>query len=317
MKHYVGSTLHSLVVAAAFGSACAQDYPHKPVRIVTAEAGGGLDFVARLLAPGLTRNLGFQVIVDNRPGMVSADVAARASPDGHTLMLSGSTILLAPLFQKTSYDPVRDFSPISLATTSPNLLVVTPSLPVGSVKELIALAKARPGELNYGSAATGSTAHLSGELFKSLAAVNIVRVNYKGTGSAIIALLGGEVQLLFAPAGSVMPHVKSGKLRALAVTSAQPSVLFPGLPTIAASGLPGYESAAITSLSAPARTPASIVSRLNREVAQILAAPDLRERFALAGAEAVSSSPEQLAAMVKSELARWGKLVRGTGIGSQ
>lgn len=292
----------------------AEDFPTRPVRIVTQEAGGGTDFVARLLAPGLTRALGFQVIVENRPGIVSGEVVARASPGGYTMLLSGSTLLLAPLFQKTPFDPVRDFSPISLTTSSPNLLVVNPAVNAASVRDLIALAKAKPGGLNYGSAATGSTSHLSGELFKSLAGVDIVRVNYKGTGGAIIALISGEVQLLFAPAGSVLPHVKSGKLRALAVTSAQPSALFPGLPTMAVSGLPGYASAAITGLSAPARTPAAVINRLNREVAQVLAAPDLKERFLASGVEPAGSTPAQLEATVKSEVAKWSKVIKEAGI---
>jgi tripartite-type tricarboxylate transporter receptor subunit TctC len=303
-----------ILVVMTAAPASAADFPARPLRIVTQEAGGGTDFAARLLAPQLTQGLGYQVVVENRPGIVSGEVVARASPDGYTMLLSGSTLLVAPLFQKTTFDTVRDFAPISLTTRAPNLLVVHPGVNAATVRDLIALAKAKPGALNYGSAATGSTSHLSGELFRILAGVNIVRVNYKGTGGAIIALISGEVQMLFAPAGSVLPHVKSGKLRALAVTSERPSPLVPGLPTVAASGLPGYSSAAITSVSAPARTPAAIIGRLNAEVVKALSAPELKQKLLASGTEAAPSTPAELGAMVQAEIAKWRKAVDAAGI---
>ena len=240
---------------------------------------------------------------------------AKAPPDGYTLFLSGSNFWVEPLLQKVPYDPARDFSPIAGATTSPLVFVVHPSLPVKSVKELIALAKARPGALNYSSSVTGTSGHLAAELFKSMAGVDIVRIGYKSGGQSVIALVSGEVQVAFNPAGgTVMSQVKSGRLRALAVTSAQPSVLAPGLPTMAAAGLPGYESSAIQSVFAPAKTPEAIITRLNQEILRFLNAPETKERLINASVEAIGSTPEQLAATVKFEMAKWGKVIKDAGI---
>jgi tripartite-type tricarboxylate transporter receptor subunit TctC len=214
---------------------------------------------------------------------------------------------------KTPYDPVRDFAPVSLTNRSPNVLVVHPSLPVKSVKELIALAKAKPGELNYASASIASSSHLAAELFKAMTKTNIVHIPYKGSGAATIALIGGHVQLTFAAPGSVASTVKSGKLRAVAVTSAQPSALLPGIPTMAAT-VPGYESVAMTGIFAPAATPAAVINRLNQEVVRLFSQGDVKAKFFDGGLEAVGSSPEQLAAAMKSDMARMGKVIKDAGI---
>lgn len=297
----------------AVGAACGDDYPSRPIRMVTSEPGGGSDFVARLIAQGLSGTMSQRVVVDNR-GIIAAEIAARAAPDGYTVLLYGSPLWLSPFMRRNlPFDPVKDFSPITLAVSTPNILVVHPSVPATSVRELIAYAKARAGELNYSSASTGSTQHLAAELFKTMAGVDIARVPYKGSGPALTAVLGGQVQLMFPSAGSAAQHVKSGRLRALAVTSARPSDLVPGLPTLAAS-LPGYESASPFGIFAPAKTPAMLIERLNREIVRVLESADVKERFFNSGVETVGSSPAQLAAAVKSEMAKWGKLIRDAGI---
>src|SRR5262245_39047994 len=282
-----------------------QGYPSKPVRIVTSEPGSGIDLVARLVAHGLTDALGRQVIVENRGGMMAGDVVLRAAPDGYTLLVSGTSLWLAPFMRESAtHDPIKDFSPITLAATSPNVLAVHPSLPAESVKDLIALARARPGELNYGSGSTGAPTHLAAELFKALSGVNIVRIPYKGTGPAMNALMAGQVQLMFVSTSSVAPHVKAGRLKALAVTSAQSSPLAPGLPTVASTGLPGYEAASMVAVLAPARTPAPLIERLNREIVQLLGRADVKERLFNSGAEAVGSSSGELAAAMKADMVK-------------
>ncbi len=297
------------------GVVSGQNYPDKPVRIVSAEVGGGTDFVARLIAQGLTGSLGKQVIVDNRPsGVIPGQTASKASPDGYTLLISGSILWIGPLIQNAPYAPMSNFSPITLVGSSPNILVVHPSLPVKSVTELVAFAKARPGELNYASPGAGGSSHLAAELFKAMAGVNILRIPYRSTGMGLTALIAGQVELMFPATGGATPHIKSGRLRALAVTSAKPSALAPGLPTMAASGLPGYESVAPYGMFAPAGTPAAIISRLNQEIVRVLSRPDSKERLFNAGIEVVGSSPEQLAAAVKSDTTRMSKVIKDAGI---
>ena len=294
--------------------ASGQTDPSRPVRIVTSEIGGFNDLTARMIAQGLSGSLGQQVIVDNR-GIIAIDIVAKAIPDGHTLLCYSNNFWLLPFLQDNfRYDPMKDFSAITLASTAPNILVVHPALAAGSVKELIALAKAKPGELNYGSGATGGAPHLSAELFKAMAGVDIVRINYKGSASTLNALIGGQVQLMFATPGSVDPQVKAGRLKALAVTSARPSALAPGLPTMAASGLPGYEASAILGIFAPARIPAPVVDRLNQEIVRVLKTPEVRQRFLNAGSEVVGSSAQELTAMMKSEMAKWGNVIKDAGI---
>ena len=295
------------------GPVFAQDYPNRPIRLVTSAAGGGNDFISRLIAQGIAGPLGQNVIVENRPSNVTGELVAKAVPDGYTMLLAGGTFLIGPLLEKTAYDPVTDFSAITLVSTEPSVLVVHTSVAANSVKELIALAKAKPGALNYASSGSGGTFHLAAELFKSMAGVNIVRVNYKGASAATNDLLGGQVQLAFISASSIAPHIKSGKVRALGVTGLQPSAQAPDLPTIAAS-LPGYETIGITGIYAPAKTPAAIINRLNREIVRFINQPDAKEKLLNAGQEIVGSSPNVLATTMKSEMAKWNKLIKDAGI---
>jgi tripartite-type tricarboxylate transporter receptor subunit TctC len=298
------------VMASAAG---ADDYPAKPIRIVTMQSGGG-DFVARLIAPGLTASLGQQIVVDPR-GIIAGEIVAKATPDGYVLLSYGPPFWLLPLMRDhVAYDPVRDFSPITLAASAPNILVVYPGLPVKSVKELIALAKSQPGKLNYGAGSPGSSTQMAAELFNAMAGVSIVRVSYKGTGPALVDLISGQVQVMFPNAGSVRQHLDSGRLKGLAVTTEQPSALAPGLPTLSSSGLPGYESGSPFGIFAPARTPGALITRLNREIVRVLAMPDVKEKFFNLGVETIGSTPEGLASMLKSEITKWGKVVKDAGI---
>jgi tripartite-type tricarboxylate transporter receptor subunit TctC len=294
------------------GTALSQDYPTRPVRIVTSDIGGAGDFVTRTIGPGLHAALGQPIVVENRPAN-AAEVVAKAAPDGHTLLLYGPTVWITPLVRKSSWDPLRDLAPITLTVRAPNLLVVTPTLPVKTVKDLIALAKARPGDLNFASSETGSSTHLAAELFKYMTGVNIVRVNYKGPALAINDIIGGRVELMFLAANSVRGHIKSGKLRALAVTTEKPTPLFPGMPTVSAA-VPGYESAAQFGFFAPAKTPAPLVSRLNQEVVRFLNTPETKERFFNAGMDIIANSPDQFSAMLKSETVKWTKVISVAGI---
>jgi tripartite-type tricarboxylate transporter receptor subunit TctC len=286
------------------------------VRIVASEAGGGGDFIARLVAQGLTSAFGQQVLVENRGGgVVAGDVVAKSTPDGYTLLLYGNTLWLLPLMRKhVPYDPHRDFVPVTLAGRAVNVLVVHPSLPVKSVKDLIALARARPGELNFSTAAPGTINHLAGELFNSMAKVNIVRVSYRGSPSAVTAVLSGEVQLMFAAAAPVRPHIQAGRVKPLGVTTATRSATYPDLPTIAEAGLPGFEAVSVHGIFAPAKTPDVIVTRLNQEIVRVLRRPESRDRFAGIGAEPIGTTPEQLTAEIKAEIARMGKVIREAGI---
>ena len=296
--------------AAAYGQA----FPSRPIRIATSEIGGINDLASRMIAQGLAGSIGQPVIVDNR-GIIAIDIVAKATPDGHTLLCFANNFWVLPFLQDNyPYDPIRDFSPITLVVTAPNILAVNPAVAANSVKELVALATAKPGVLNYGAGATGGAPHLSAELFKAMAGVNIVRVNYKGTAQALNAVIGGEAQLIFATPGSVDPQAKAGRLRALAVTSAKPSALAPGLPTLSASGLPGYEASAILAVFAPARTPAAIVNKLSQEIVRVLNRPEVKERFLNAGSEVVASTPQELTAMMKVEVPKWAKVIKDAGI---
>ena len=310
----VGTLSAGLMLAA--GMASGQDYPNKPIRIITQAVGGGPDFAARLIAQAITGPLGQQVIVDNRPASATAaaDAAFKAPPDGYTLLVHAGSLWLTQFIQdNVSYDAVRDFSPITLVATSPSFVVVHPSLPVKSIKELIALAKARPGELNYGTGTAGGANHLAAELFKTMAAVNMMRIPYKGGSVLMNDVIGGQVQLTFASGGAAAPHIKSGRLRALAVTSAKPSAVFPNLPPVAAT-VPGYEAIQILGIWARAKTPAAIVNRLNQEIVLVLNKADMKERFLSSAQEVVGNSPEEFAAVIKSDMAKMGKLIRDAGI---
>ena len=311
--HFVFELLLSGAMLVIAGTVCAQNYPNKPIRIVTGEPGGDSDFGARLVAQGIAGSLAQPVVVDNRPSSLSALIASKAPADGYTLLVTGGGIYIATLLQPMGYDTVRDFSPVTAVSKQPNVLVVHPSLAVSSVKDLISLAKGKPGELNYSAGAIGGSPHLSAELLRAMAGINIVRVPYKGGGPALNALLGGEVQLMLPTASSALPHVKSGKLRALGVTSAESSALIPGMPPIAAS-LPGYESVAMTAVFAPAKTPSAIISRLNQEIVRFVRTTEARERFFNSGSETVGNLPTELAATVKSEIAKWSKVIKDAGV---
>jgi tripartite-type tricarboxylate transporter receptor subunit TctC len=308
------------IVAAAMlmaaGTGIAQDFPSRTVRIVASEAGGSGDFVARVVAQGLTGTFGQQVVVENRGGgVVAGDVVAKSAPDGHTLLLYGNTLWLLPLMrEQIPYDPYRDFAPITMAARAVNVLVVHPSLPVKSVTDLIALARARPGDLNFSSAAPGTMNHLAAELFKSMANINIVRVSYRGSASALTAVMSGEVQMMFAAAAPARPHVQSGRVRALAVSTANRSPSYPDLPTVAEAGLPGFEAVSIHGIFVPVKTPESLVARLNQDIVRVLQCPESRKRLEGIGAEPIGSTPSQFAATIQEEVAKMGKIIREAGI---
>ena len=293
----------------------AQKYPVKPIRIVTSPAGGGNDFPARLIARALTGPLGQQIVVDNRATILIADIVAKSPPDGYTLLVTGSAHWIGPLLDKTTYDPIRDFAPVTLIDRAPSVLVVHPSMPLKSVKQLIALARARPGEMNFSVGGPGSSGYLGAILFNHMAGVKIVSVPYKGTAPALAAVMSGEVHAMFGSAGSVAPHAASGRLRALAVGSAQPSPLAPGLPTVSEAGLPGFLSEALHALFAPAGTPAAVVELLNREVGAYLRSPEAQGIFRKAGIDPSPGSPEEFTAIMKSEMARIGTVLKAAGIG--
>lgn len=300
-------------IFACLGTAVAQNYPTKPVRVITYAPGGGVDFIARLLAQALTNSLGQQFIVDNRGGThVSTVTGVNAAPDGYTVLVQNNTLWLAPLFEKTPYS-VSQLAPVILASRSLNVLVVHPSLQVNSVKELIAVAKARPGEINYAAGLVGSANFLAAELFKHMAGVNLTRISYKGGGPALNDVIAGQVKVMFATTGSVMPHVKSARLRALAVTSAEPTPLAPGLPTIAAT-VPGYEALTFSGVLVPAKTPPAIVARLNEASRKYLESPETRERLLATGVEAASSTPQEFTAAIAADTARIQKVIQATGL---
>jgi tripartite-type tricarboxylate transporter receptor subunit TctC len=302
-------------VFGAAGARAQESYPSKVIRIVTAAPGSNNDWGARLLADEISPNLGQRLIVENRGGL-AAEVVAKSPPDGYTMLFYGPAAWTLQLFRPVGYDPVRDLAPVTLAMTSPIVLVAHPSLPVRSVKELIALARARPGDLNYASGTIGATPFIAGELFKHMANVSIVRVPYSGTGPSMIGLLSGEVELMFPGAGSVWHFVQQNKLRALGVASTKPSPLTPGLQPIALT-VPGYEAISMIAFFVPARTSPAIVTRLNRELVLALGKPDVRERLLKGGVEAVGSSPEELGAYVKADIAKIEVLVKSAGIKPQ
>jgi tripartite-type tricarboxylate transporter receptor subunit TctC len=308
-------------IAQPASTGSGQPYPNKLIRIYTAEPGASTDFSARLIAQNLASKLGQPVVVENRggaSGTIAVQSTAKGSPDGYTLLFYTDSLWLAPFLRNdVPYDPVRDFATITIAAISPNILVVHPSLPVKSVKELIALAKLKPGELSYATGSTASSNHLAAELFKLTAGINMVRIPYKGAGPALNALVGGQGELMFASTNTGWPQVKTGRLRGLAIAGLQPSALTPGLPTIASSGLPGFEAASTNAMFAPAKTPPAIVSLLNQEVVRILNQTDTKEKLSNAGLDVVGNTPDEAAAKIKSEMAKWGKLIRDIGIGAE
>ena len=305
----------ALIAGTATVQAQTSDYPMRPVRIVVPSSpGGGTDILARLMAKKLAESMGQPFIVENRPGAGQAlgiNVVARAAPDGHTLLMAASAIVLNQvLSKKTPYDTLRDFAPVSLVATVSNVLVVHPSLPVKTEAELIDYAKAHPGVLNYSSAGTGTSPHLSMELFRSMAGITITHVPYKGTGPATVDVVAGQVQLSMPNLLTAMPHIKGGTLRALGVTGPRRASGLPNVPTIAEAGLPGYESVQWYGLMAPAGTPAPIVARLHLEIAKSLASTEMQAAMATEGADAVGNKPQEFAAFIKSEIDKWGKVVK-------
>jgi len=300
-------------------SATAQSYPARPIRlIVPFPPGGGTDTMARVIGPKLGEALGQQVVPENRGGAganIGAEIAAKSPPDGYTLMLATITNAIgASLYSKLNYDLVRDFATITQLATTPHILVVHPSVPVKSVKEFVTLAKAKPGELAYSSSGSGSAAHLAGELFNSLTGVKTTHVPYKGGGPSMIALVGGEVSLAFATMPSAIGYVRSGRLRGIAVTTERRSPSAPELPTIAETGVAGYEAGSWYGLSAPAGTSKEIIARLHAETIKVTGLTDVKERLFNAGFEIVTSNPEQFAAFTRNEIQKWGKIVRAAGL---
>jgi tripartite-type tricarboxylate transporter receptor subunit TctC len=312
------------LLASAISVAHAQSYPTKPVRIVVGFAAGGpSDIVARLMAQQLTERLGRQVVVDNRAGatgMIGAEIVAKAPADGHTLYLASQTThAVAPyMYSKALYDPIKDFSTVVLVSHNPLLAVAHPSLGVKSVKELVAMAKRRPGDLNFATGGQGSSPHMSVELLKSLTGINMVAVHYKGDGAAIGELVGGQVPIMFASIAGLLPYAKSGKLRGLAITGSKRSGIAPEYPTIQEElGLKGYEVVTWFGLLTTAGTPAEIVNRLNKEVVQSLSEASVKESIAKLGMEVVGNTPEQYAAFLQSENVKWGRMVKSLGLKAQ
>jgi tripartite-type tricarboxylate transporter receptor subunit TctC len=317
-RHAVAAIAAALTLAIA-PAALAQGYPAKPVRVIVPfPPGGATDILARAASQKMSEAWGQPVIVDNRPGAggnIGSDLVAKAPNDGYTLLMGtvGTHAINPGLYAKMPYDHIRDFVPIVLVAGVPNVLVVHPSVPANSVRELIAYGKANPGKLNFASSGSGTSIHLSGELFKVLTGVQMQHVPYKGSSPAVSDLLGGQVQLMFDNLPSALPHIKAGKLKALAVTSAVRAPALPDVPTVAESGVPGFESASWFGLLAPAGTPRDIVVKINAEVDKWLATAEAKEKLAAAGANAAGGSPEDFAKHIAAETAKWAKVVRESG----
>ncbi len=324
MKNVVKSLVMiicGVAVALCYGpSFAAETYPSKSPQIIVSFApGGGVDSVARIVAHQLTESLGQPVLVDNRPGasgMIGTDVAAKAPPDGYTLLLGTQTVLVvAPiLYGKTAFDPLKLFSPVALIGSTPLILVTNPAVPAKSVKELIALAKAKPGEFNFGSGGVGTTPHMAGELFNSMAGIKVVHVAYKGEAPALTDIMGGHLHMMFSNVSAALSHVKAGKIRGLAVSSRERLAAAPGIPTVAESGVPGFEAETWFGLLAPAGTPPEIVKRLNTDVLKALTKPDVKDKLGSLGLTIAGSTPERFSAYIKSEYGKWAKVIKDAGI---
>jgi len=311
--------LHGLVAALAMlayvAPAATQNFPSKLVRIAATEAGGGGDIVMRLLTPELNKLWGQPVVVENRNSILSNEFVHKSPPDGHILLINSSSLWLWPaLTGKTPWDPLKDFTPIIQAVRQPSVLVVPASLPVNNMKELITYAKARPGELNYSTGVIGATTHFAAELFTEMADVKVVPVFYKGTSAAFTALLGGQVQIMFPNAASVIGSIKSGKVKALGVTTARPSPLVPGVPSISDAGLPGYDAETILGIFGPGGMRPAVVSRINNDINTLLNRPDIKDRLFDIGLQVVGGPSQVLLDSVKMEMSKWGKLIKDKGI---
>lgn len=317
MKYRIACLAAFCVVSGV--AQAADSYPSRPIRMIVAyPPGGGTDQVGRVMADQLSQTLGQNVVVDNRGGAtgnIGTELAARAVPDGYTLLMGNvaPNAVNVSLFKKLGFDPVKDFAPVSLVAVTPNILVANPSIPVKSIKELIAYARAKPGALNFPSAGVGSSSHLAGEMLKSMTGISMVHIPFKGGGPALVAVIAGEVQIMFATMPAAMPHVKSGKVKPVAVTTAKRSQAMPELPTIAESGIKGYEASTWYGLLAPARTPQAIVTRLHADTVKILAGPT-RQRLEVQGFEPEGGTPAEFAAYIKSEITKWAKVIKDAGI---
>lgn len=303
---------------AVDAAAAAQDYPTRPIRfVVPFPPGGGADTLARVLGQKLGEAWGEQVVIDNRPGAggnISAEIAAKAAPDGYTIFQGNvAHAISASLYAKLNYDLVKDFSPVTQLASTPFVLLVNPSLPAGSVKELIALAKAKPGQLNYGSSGSGGASHLAMELFRSMAGIDVRHIPYKGAGPAATDLISGQIQLMFFVQAAARPHMSSGRLRGLAIGSAKRSSALPELPTIAESGVPGYEAGSWYGVLVPRGTPERVIAKLHATITQVLGLPDVRERLANQGFELVGNSPAQFGAYIRAEIPKWARVVKASG----
>ena len=315
----IAAVLCLLCVAQAVAQA-PSDFPKRPLRMVVPyPPGGSTDIVGRIVAAKLSESLGQQVIVDNRPGAggnVGTDAVAKAPPDGHTLLMSSVTTLAigASLYSALPYDLNKDLEPVALVGSVPFVLLVNSSIPARTVRDLVTLAKEKPGQLNFGSAVTGTSAHFAGEMFKSLTAVDIVHVPYKGNAPAVADLIGGQIQLMFDFLPSAVPFIKSGKVRALGITPTRRSAALPDVPTIAESGVPAYDVLSYFGVLVPARTPPQVVARLHSEIVRVSSLPDVRERYAREGVEPAHETQEQFRAYLQSEIAKWARVVRSTGV---
>lgn len=312
-----GKLLTALVLSAVCGIAAAQSYPAKTVRMIVGyPPGGPTDLLARIVSQKLSESWGQQVIVDNRPGasgMIGAELTVRAAPDGYTLLMVPVTYAVTPsLYPKMSYDAAKDLAPVAQVAAAPFILVVHPTLPVKTVKDLISLARSRPGQLNYASASTGGMPHLAGELFNTMTGVRMVHIPYKGAAPATTDLLAGQVSLMFNNMLSAMPQVKSGRLRAIAVTSTKRSAAAPELPAIAET-VPGYEASGWYAALAPAATPRELIAKINNDMNRIMKMPDVAQRLAGDGVEAVGTTPEQFGIYLRQEIVKWGKVVKASG----
>ena len=319
MLSRVKISLFAFALLGLVAGAGAQPFPSKPIRLVVADAPGGApDQLARLLAQRLSEQLGQQVVVDNRAGAggnLGAELAAKAAPDGYTLFMgTPAHAINTGLYRKLNYDLIRDFSPVTQVTSGQYVVVVHPSLPAKSIRELIALARGKPGQLNYASAGSGNATHLAGELFASATRIKLVHVPYKGSGPAVTDLVGGQVQLMFANLVAALPQVKTGRIRALAVTGQTRAAAAPELPTVIEAGVPGYVVTSWFGVLVPAATPRELIMKLNAELARTMSAPDVRDRLAADGAEPTTGTPEQFGAFLRAEITQWTKVVKDAGI---
>jgi tripartite-type tricarboxylate transporter receptor subunit TctC len=320
MKSRLGAALGllALSVAPAMAADAASGYPNKPIRwVLPFPPGGSTDVVVRIVGPRLSEVFGQQVVIDNRPGAgtnIGMDIVAKAAPDGYTMLLSTASLAInTSLYRKLPFDPVRDLAPVTLLTNTPNMMAVHPGVPAKTVREFIDLAKAKPGGLSYGSSGNGASNHLAMELLKVMTGIDVIHVPYKGGGPAQVDLIAGQIQALFNPPSTLMPHARNGRVRAVAVGSRKRIAIAPEMPTFDESGVPGYEAGVWFGLLVPSGTPKAIIDRLNREVTRILAAPDVAERLTSLGYEPLPGTPQAFAAFIQSEIGKWSKVVKASG----